>query len=448
MGIPFYFVSLIRSHRGITRPVKQRMDVDVLGVDFNCLIHRYIDEANPVQSVIDAFAHILEAYCRPKHLLIAMDGLVPYAKMVQQRYRRMRAKEGEEGVFDRNQISPGTPYMKELEQALAQRFPHAVISGTQEPGEGEHKLFTMLRRIPRSERKDVCIYGLDADLILICLQHADEAGTMSLLRESGEFNDPKLDTAEFSTLLISTLRTIVPLPIDQYVALSILCFGNDFMPALGMFSLREDGYQRALDVYEDAGSPDLLTYDGRDVFLDTAERKEFQTFQERIKIRRRPEERAIFGKTGEQFERQYCLHVLDGVTDTRPVVDAFWITFFWTLEYFRTNVPVNWDWVYPYPDAPLLRSMLKYNGEQPAIPSDLNFGITQQLQFILPAKSCRIAKKLVKFPDEIHTETRNPWMKRHDWEMKPRISLPWHPTQSLTETVRLEDLRASMAKSK
>jgi hypothetical protein len=220
------------------------------------------------------------------------------------------------------------------------------------------------------------------------------------------------------------------------------------MPVLGMFSLREDGYQRALDAYEDAGNPDLLTYDGRDVFLDTAERKEFQTFQERIKIRRRPEERAIFGKTGDQFERQYCLHVLDGVTDTKPVVDAFWITFFWTLEYFRTNVPVNWDWVYPYPDAPLLRSILKYNGEQPAVPSPINYGITQQLQFILPAKSCRLAKKLVKFPDEIHTETRNPWMKRHDWEMKPRVSLPWHPTHSLTEIVRLGDLPASLAKSK
>ena len=447
MGIPFYFASLIRSHRGITRPVKQRADVDVLGVDFNCLIHRYIDETNPVQSVIDAFAHILDAYCRPKHLLIAMDGLVPYAKIVQQRYRRMRIKEDEAGVFDRNQISPGTPYMKELEHALAERFPYAVISGTQEPGEGEHKLFTMLRRIPRAERKDVCIYGLDADLILICLQHAHEADTMALLRESGEFNDPKLETAEFSTLLISTLQTIIPIPADQYVALSILCFGNDFMPALGMFSLREDGYQRALDVYEDAGFPDLLTYEGRDAFLDMAERKEFQTFQERLKLRRRPEERAIFGKTGEQFERHYGLHVLDGVRNMKPVVDAFWTTFHWTLTYFRTNEPVNWDWVYPYPDAPLLRSILTYEGEAMPVPSPLTYGITQQLQFILPSKSCRLAKKLVKFPDELHSETRHPWMKRHDWEMKPRISLPWHPTQSLTEISRLVIPRAMPAKT-
>jgi hypothetical protein len=24
-------------------------------------------------------------------------------------------------------------------------------------------------------------------------------------------------------------------------------------------------------------------------------------------------------------------------------------------------------------------------------------------------------------------------MKRHEWEMKPRISLPWNPTSALTE---------------
>ena len=59
MGIPFYFASLIKSHRGITRPVKTRNDVDVLGVDFNCLIHRYLKEENPIQSVVDAFEHIV-----------------------------------------------------------------------------------------------------------------------------------------------------------------------------------------------------------------------------------------------------------------------------------------------------------------------------------------------------------------------------------------------------
>ena len=295
----------------------------------------------------------------------------------------------------------------------------------------------MIRKLPEDERKNVSIYGLDADLILICLQHMTVSQTMTLLRESGEFNDPKLETAEFSTLLIQSLAKELPLPVDQYVALSVLCFGNDFMPNLGMFSLREGGYERALEIYEKAGNPDLLTFGGRDSFLDVAERSEMNTLKERINLRRRPEEKAMWGRDGSQFERMYRLHVLDGVQDVKPVVRAFWTTFHWTLHYFRTNEVLDWDWVYPYPDAPLLKHIMDYE-ETPAPPhKSRNFTVTNQLQFILPAKSLRIAKKLVRFPDEIYAETRNPWMKRHDWEMEPRISLPWNPATDESEIVPL-----------
>lgn len=436
MGIPFYFASLLKSHRGLTKIVKQRIDVDVLGVDFNCLIHRYLKEESPIQSVVDAFEHIINETCRPKHLLIAMDGVVPYAKIVQQRYRRMRTPEKPSDVFDRNQISPGTPYMKELEKALVARFPYAVMSGTSEPGEGEHKLLQMIRKLPPYERKDVSIYGLDADLILICLQHMSVSQTMTLLRESAEFNDPKLETAEFSMLMIQALNDQLPLPTDQYIALSILCFGNDFMPNLGMFSLREGGYERALQIYEKAGNPDLLSYDGRGIFLEFAEKDEMNVLKERINLRRRPEEKGLWGRDGSQFERMYRLHILDGVQNVEPVVHAFWKTFHWTLHYFKTNEVLNWEWVYPYPDAPLLTHIMQHDEAAPTT-SERNYNTLNQLQFILPAKSIRIAKKLVKFPDEIYTETRHPWMKRHDWEMDPRISLPWSPSTNECEIVPL-----------
>jgi hypothetical protein len=59
----------------------------------------------------------------------------------------------------------------------------------------------------------------------------------------------------------------------------------------------------------------------------------------------------------------------------------------------------------------------------------------------MPIDSLRTARRLVLFPNEIHSETRNPWMKRHDWEMKPRISLPWHPTDKLTSVCELPGVR-------
>ena len=433
MGIPFYFASLLKSHAGIVIPVKKDIpvEVDILGVDFNCLIHRYLKEENPVQSIIDAFDYIVTHVCKAKKIVIALDGLVPYAKIVQQRYRRMRVKDTVEG-FDRNQISPGTPFMKELEEAVRLKFPYAILSTTALPGEGEHKLFLSLKELPKNQRKTVCIYGLDADLILICLKHSGLSSKMSLLRESNEFNDPKLSSAEFACLDIHKLLSQIPLQIDQYIALSILCFGNDFMPHLGMFSLREGGYERALEFYKLSGNPDLLTFEGRSEFLERCASKEIEILKNMITRRKRPEEKAVLGKEQTNFSRKYGLHVLNGVTNMEPVVDAYWKTFHWTLSYFINGTPTNWSWYYPYSEAPLIVDIMKYDESDEVQKTELNYSITNQLQFILPSKSLREAKKLRIFKDELYTETQAPWLKRHDWEMDPHISLPWNPTCALT----------------
>ena len=440
MGIPFYFASLIKSHPGIINTVKKGtvLEVDVFGVDFNCFIHRYLNDSDPVKSILDAFDHILQTVCRAKQVYVSLDGLVPYAKIVNQRYRRMKAKEGD-GTFDRNQISPDTPFMRELEEAVKARFPYVVMSTTQEPGEGEHKLFLEIEKLPEDQRKSVCIYGLDADLILISLirHKITHPYGLHLLRETADFNDPKLKTAEFATLSIWNLLKQLPMDILQYTALSVLCFGNDFMPSLGMFSLREDGYSRALHTYEQSGRPNLLTVEGRTTFLEYAAATELKILRERVFLRRRPEEKAIFGKDSSLASKKFALHYLDGVSNIGPVVDAFWKTFHWTLHYFTQGTPLNWDWVYPYMEAPLITDIVEY--EESPIPKagKCKYTLRNQLCFILPEASLKKTRRRVMFPDEIYTESRNPWMKRHDWETKPRISLPWNPQYDLTHVEQL-----------
>lgn len=431
MGIPFYFASLIRSHSGITR-IARELDVDVLGIDFNCLIHRYLNPADPIKSVLDALDHILKSF-RAKKVIIALDGLVPYAKIVQQRYRRFRVKEAE--LFDRNQISPDTPYMRSLEEAIRKRF-QVQLSPTQEPGEGEHKIFQEIKKLPEEDRKSVCIYGLDADLILLSLFNHKLSTELTLLRESGEFNDPSLKQAEFSLLDIQKLILTLPMDIEQYLTMSVLCFGNDFMPSLGIFSLREDGYGRALEYYTKSGKPDLTTEEGRAIFLDYAAEKEIGVLKERIKLRKQPFERAVVGRGTDCIVQKYGLHILDGVTNMEPVVDSFWKTFHWTIHYFKTNEVLDWGWVYPYPDAPLIQSIVELY-ETDISPSPLNYKVTNQLQIILPSKSLHMAKRRVIYPDEFYEETREPWMKKYDWEMKPRISIPWNPSFALTSVCPL-----------
>ena len=423
MGIPFYFASLIKAHKNVVSRLRAKLQPSILAVDFNCLIHNYMDDSRPIESVVEALIKILDETCQPQLLYIAMDGLVPYAKIVQQRYRRFRISEA--GVFDRNQISPGTPYMKELDQAVRSRLPNAVVSSTEIPGEGEHKLFEWMKTLPESQRKDVVIYGLDADLILLSLSQTLLCPNLHLLRENQNF---QIKADGYSLLSISALSGVLPIPVRQYVALCVLCFGNDFMPAIGMFSLREGGYERAIECFRQAGSPDMTTPSGRQIFLRTAATQEMKVY------RQKPN--AIVSSDMKHFEERYNLHILDGLRDIQYLVHSFWKTFDWTLHYFCQNECLDWNWVYPYPEAPLVSQLIRYE-EVPTVYSHNppKFTIVKQLQFILPQASLRRAQKRVLFPDECYheeTETRFPWMKRYAWECDPRISLPTTTTGDLT----------------
>jgi len=409
MGIPFYYVSLIRQHSGIVRPVKN-IQADILALDFNCLIHKYLVDSDPIQSVVKGLELVMSV-CQASRTVLYLDGLVPYAKMVQQRYRRFRSKDHAE--FDRNQISPDTPYMRELEEALS-KYP-VEVSGTTKAGEGEQKLFRDLKKTPG---KKVVVYGLDADLILLSVYHSSVASELLLLRESQEMNSQ----GEFSVLLCTELAGVLPIDREQYLYLCVLCFGNDFMPNLGLFSLREGGYQRALDVYAQV-KPDLTTEKGRYTFLSQAKKYEWEF------LSKRKPEKYIIGTDPTKVSRKYGLHVLDGVENMEPVVASFWKTFHWTIEYFKDNKSSNWNWVYPYPDAPLIQDILDFY-ETASKPEKHTLTLAKHLAFILPSKS--LLKRHKKFEDEWYTETRPLWIKKHEWESKPFISLPWHPTDALT----------------
>jgi 5'-3' exonuclease len=404
MGIPFLFASLIRHHPSI---IKLKPRAEYFAIDMNCLIHNFLVPENPLESVMQGLKEILfEIPVEYKNIFIAFDGLVPLAKMVQQRYRRFRISEE---AFDKRQISPDTPYMRSLELRIKQEFPEIRVSPTQESGEGEHKIFLDMNTLNLTG--NVIIYGLDADLILLSLQRPENIFLM---------RDGFLDIPE--------LKKNLPINSEQFLYLSVLCFGNDFMPNLGMFSLREQGYERCLSLYQQCGSPDLRQEEGRQHFLEFCAKEEIDTLKRILKKRGKFHEKFF----QEPFSRKYNLHILDGVLDPEPVVEAYWKTFDFTIRYFLENKACNWEWYYPYPDAPLLQDIVQYD-ESRCSEEELNFKICNQLQFILPSQTLKIIGRRQKFQDELYSETREPWLKKFDWEMKPRISLPW----TLTEIKRI-----------
>lgn len=408
MGIPYYVASLIRNHKQIQKDVGNgKIKTDVFAIDFNCFIHHVLQAENPVGSVVLALDELLANNVDAKHVYIGFDGLVPYAKMVQQRYRRMRRQE--KGDFDRHQISPGTPFMKELAKAVRFLFPNVVVSDTLEPGEGEHKIFSWLRTLPSTERKEVCIYGLDADLVVIALAQS-HLGNIQLLRETEERG--------LSMISIRELEKVLPVEKDTFIKMSIMCFGNDFMPNLGMFSLRENGYTRA------------IYYANRED-ADKDERKLLMKFA-------KPENRHILSPDGHALEKRMSVHLMDGVLNWEPVCYAFWKTYEWVYHYFTTSEVLDWEWYYPYPEAPLLQTLedferpTQFTWENP----HPTMTVEQQLQFILPEHSLVNTGVPVRFSDELYdedTESRHPWLRKFAWECDPWVSLPHGKLTSVTE---------------
>jgi len=221
-------------------------------------------------------------YVQPKNLLyIAIDGVAPRAKMEQQRTRRYRSykeKQMKDVVsqkynkdvdyyWDTNAITPGTTFMlklsnylqKELKQIFDNSSIDVVLSDTSVPGEGEHKIIEYIR----SHGPDdiCCIYGLDADLIMLslCLKNR-----IFLLREAINFG--KIDSAKLLYLSIQLFKeklyheilqkidtTNIEFDIDESVIIDyvFICFllGNDFIPHIVNLDIAENGIDALFNTY-------------------------------------------------------------------------------------------------------------------------------------------------------------------------------------------------------
>ncbi|KAK0205111.1 exonuclease II [Desarmillaria ectypa] len=253
---------------------------------------------------IFAYVDHLFGKIKPKKLFfMAVDGVAPRAKMNQQRSRRFRtAKEAkelrekaeakgeklpEEKAFDSNCITPGTPFMTRLSEQLRYfvnkkitedsnwRNVQVVLSGHEVPGEGEHKIMEYIRlsRAQPDYNPNVrhCLYGLDADLIMLGLLSHDPH--FCLLREEVKFGPASkkkggtnLESINFYLLHISLMREYLdlefhgiesrlPFPyslervIDDFVLLAVFV-GNDFLPNLPDLHIHENGLEKLFDVYK------------------------------------------------------------------------------------------------------------------------------------------------------------------------------------------------------
>jgi 5'-3' exonuclease len=353
MGIPSYFSNIVKRHKSIIKKLAGLPQIHNLYMDTNGLIYdavRIVGSSRGMSNqeyedlIINTVCNKISEYAalfRPSdNVLIAFDGVAPVAKLNQQRERRYKSwftTVVEQTITQKNAlldplsvtasaattvvahkawntsaITPGTLFMNKLNTRMrdycevkAREIGNTVAyiySGSDTPGEGEHKIFEYIRENAKYHRDTTTlIYGLDADLIMLCLNHLHISQHIYLYRDTPEFiqsldstlssNDHYyLDIPEFacsleaimretktngvasdiSTAYVSDARTVaaecalngrtvsapsnshvtpeVIAAIDDYIVMTFM-LGNDFMPHFPSLNLRTNGMTVLLQTY-------------------------------------------------------------------------------------------------------------------------------------------------------------------------------------------------------
>lgn len=281
-----------------------------LFMDYNCLIYHCLYRPNApvypsmaetdssvkeewekkfIDSVLDYTVHVIRQVGAEKGVYIAIDGVVPMAKMRQQRLRRFKSswmagqgigrdgkrdavEEKESGVrWNTNAITPGTVFMDRLHAGLLRRVEEEGktgvwrVSSCREWGEGEHKIMAEWRKAHHGEVDGMVVYGLDADLIVLSMLAGETEGFTGgtwLFREAMERGSVQYDLfgqESYEWFSVDALREWLVQPyagqgkeveqafvLDYTLMMSFL--GNDFLPASLSYKMRDDGHTVLLDI--------------------------------------------------------------------------------------------------------------------------------------------------------------------------------------------------------
>lgn len=318
MGVPKFFRWMSERYPAISQLIAENRipEFDCLYLDMNGIIHNctHKDSDSPsfrmtedkmFIAIFNYIEHLFGKIKPQKLFFMAIDGVAPRAKMNQQRARRFRTaldaekarekaiKEGlelpKEEPFDSNCITPGTEFMAKLTQQLKYFISkkvsedvdwqgvEVVLSGHEVPGEGEHKIMEYIRQAKAQPGYDPnvrhCLYGLDADLIMLGLLSHDPH--FCLLREEVTFGrqsakkSKELEHQNFYLMHLCIVREYLELEfqeleqpgaltfefdmervIDDFILMAFFV-GNDFLPNLPNLHINEGALALMFQKYKE-----------------------------------------------------------------------------------------------------------------------------------------------------------------------------------------------------
>ena len=497
MGIPSYFSFLVKNHPSIIKKyVSNVLKVDNLYLDCNSIIYDAYSkmEFNELTesvsiSIIRRVILKIEEYISiiqpQKKIIIAFDGVAPVAKLEQQRGRRYKSwyqnevsrsifNKVTEDVWNTAAITPGTKFMSDLNELISKHFStcdEIIVSGSNHCGEGEHKLFEFIRNNPKKHRDETTIiYGLDADLIMLSINHLHICPQIYLFRETPHFIqsidsslEPDahyyLDIPELTNTIVQYMNNDRILTekqqIDTVSDYIFLCFflGNDFLPHFPALNIRTGGIDKLLNAYKATlGETSENIMDGKTIlwgnlrkvigFLANLEEqfiikehrsrnsKEHYVYPEST-----PQEKFKKFKAIPLYERQMEKYI-------NPVKSDWQVRYYtglfgnyndelkhkvainylegleWTMKYYSTSCP-DWRWKYNFNYPPLLHDLMSVIPlyDKQFIVSKQPNPVTElvQLCYVLPRNSLHL------LPQKLHFEL----IKRYEHWYKVNCNYIW-----------------------
>jgi len=493
MGIPSYFSYIVKHFSYLIRKLDNTFKIHNLYLDCNSIIYDAVHNIdftklieNDVDTIIrnviakiDNYIELIQPTC---NVFIAFDGVAPVAKLEQQRNRRYKSlyqnnisksifKDSKPDPWNTTAITPGTVFMKKLNDKIKSNYSNPtkfnvqkiIVSTSEHAGEGEHKLFEYIRTYPEQHQdKNTIIYGLDADLMMLSINHLPISDKIYLFRETPHFIqsiNPDLDPNESYIIDIPELAKVITLDMNNGVELTtiqqknriydyiFMCFflGNDFMPHFPAINIRTGGIDKMINAYKSSiGTTDKNLTDGKTIYwknvrelISILASKEEEFIQTETKLRDRREKFVLPSSTPEEkfknFEslpiyergiekyinpfkpnwrkRYYKSLVKNDITEEE--ISAMCINYLqgleWTMKYYTTGC-TDWKWCYKYNYPPLLCDLLKhvplfeteyFTYKPPSPVSEL-----VQLCYVLPLQSLHL------LPNKLY----NSLMKEHlDW---------------------------------
>ena len=439
MGIPSYYKKLVDTVKGLVLRRHPDETVDWLFMDFNCLIYHCLHqmpefstdmspyekemwEADFMERIVRYALHVIHQVKPAVGVYIAIDGVVPMAKMRQQRLRRFKSAwtrvNEQSKSWDTNAITPGTEFMKKLRSRLEKMVREDgrgtwKFSSSDEPGEGEHKIMEQWRT--GLYKGNMAVYGLDADLVVLSLlgrATCPEIDRVWLFREeiqAGKMIYDEDGTVCFEWFSIHSLSQWLTnsFPTQELQRHFILqyCFamsflGNDFLPTSLGLKIREDGHTELLTMLQSYAAKNawLVSYEDYEInntnlamlFVDLHQteamriQKYIQKKQSMAKYTNdllglgennwplaHVEEAVLMegSQLSPKWEEKYMTHFLHGQykkseMDTISKEYLYGVQWIWSY-YLGKYDQICFDWYYPYSIPPLWKWLKNYSMYHP-----------------------------------------------------------------------------------